>query len=202
MENKAAFKDSGLAAAAMVACRFGSDTLVRAAGGQALALTTRLMLSEGTAWSGAWTHLLPTLQDPKAFSSTKPWSLAVLSPADKPGPTFGHLVVPKRHWTMANYSHFVRPGWKLMRIDGVGLTNTGFVNPEGNGFVIVALNTSSKPQPATYEFGDWKIDRVQAFATTKDLDLGRVPSPSMQPHQFRTTLRPMSVTTFVGSARH
>ena len=109
------------------------------------------------------------------FTSKFPGSMGVLSPADGQGPLRGKLVVPKRFWTMANYSHFVRPGWKLMQIDGVGFANTGFVNPKGDGFVIVALNPSAQPQPTAYEFGQGTIGSVEAFATTADLDLARIP---------------------------
>ncbi len=136
------------------------------------------------------------------FTSNFPGSMGVLSPADGQGPLQGKLVVPKRFWTMANYSHFVRPGWKLIQIDGIGLVNTGFVNPEGNGFIIVVLNPNTTPHHATYDFGNWAIGTVDAYATTTDLNLGRVPPPTLQSHRFNATLLPMSVTTFVGKVEH
>ena len=132
------------------------------------------------------------------FTSKFPGSMGVLSPADGQGPLRGKLVVPKRFWTMANYSHFVRPGWRLMQIDGVGFANTGFVNPKGDGFVIVALNPSSQPQPTAYEFSQGTVGSVEAFATTADLDLARIPLPATHPRGFSAALLPMSVTTFVG----
>jgi glucuronoarabinoxylan endo-1,4-beta-xylanase len=246
---------------------------------RAMGFKTQLMLSEGTAWTGAWEHLLPTLQDPVArglldimashsygaaddkarrqfaaasarngkpvwmsemslmfppapddpgmdaaiqvarymhrdlveahvstwvycfaiFTSTFRGSMGVLSPADAQGPLHGTLVVPKRFWAMANYSRFVRPGWKLMGIDGVGYANTGFVDPKGTGFVIVALNPSGKPQPTVYEFGQKAIGNIEAFATTAHLDLARIPAPETAPHRFSVTLLPKSVTTFAGT---
>jgi len=245
-------------------------------------LNTQFMLSEGTAWTGAWGRLQPTLQDPDAlrflnimashsygspedparrqfaaasarnglpvwmsemslmvppapddpgidaairiagylhrdlveahasvwiycfaiFTSTFQGSMGVLSPADGQGALRGALVVPKRFWALANYSQFVRPGWKLMQIDGAGLANSGFVNPQGDGVVIVALNTGAKPQSATYDFGDQTIGAVEAFSTTTNLNLARVPPPAAQPHRFSATLPPMSVTTFVGKLGH
>jgi O-glycosyl hydrolase len=241
-------------------------------------LNTKFMLSEGTAWSGAWEHLKPTLQDPDArrflnimashsygppedkgraefaaasgrnglpvwmsemslmippqpddpgmnaalriasfihrdlvdahasawiycfaiFIPNFQGSMGVLSPVDKQAA----LVVPKRCWTLANYSRFVRPGWKLMRVDGGDTANTGFVSPEGDRFAIVTLNARAAPQPAAYHFGDWAIGQVEAFATTAGLDLARIPSPAIEPHQFHATLLPMSVTTFVGTIGH
>ena len=132
------------------------------------------------------------------FTSRFKGSMGVLSPADGQGA----LVIPKRFWTMANYSHFVRPGWKLMQVDGTGFANTGFINPEGNGFVIVALNPSENPQPTTYLFDNRTIGAVEAFSTTDNMDLAPAPLPATQPHQFSTMLPPMSVTTFVGRLGH
>jgi O-glycosyl hydrolase len=269
---------------------------------RARGLNPRLMLSEGTSWTGAWSHLTPTLDDPDSrrflsimashsygspddkargqfaeatssyglpvwmsemslmippqpddpgmsaalriagylhrdlveghasawiycfaiFTSQFQGSMGVLSPADGKGPVQGALVVPKRFWAMANYSHFVRPGWRLMQIDGDqpgetpprgvttprsdrirteldgGFGNTGFVNPEGDGFVIVALNAIASQRPATYDFGNRTIDAVEAFSTTRELNLASVAPPAMQAHRFSASLPPMSVTTFVG----
>ena len=239
---------------------------------------TRLMLSEGTAWTGAAEHLLPTLQDPisrglldimashsygaaddKArrlfaaasarngkpvwmsemslmfppapddpsmnaaiqiarymhrdlveahasawiycfaiFTSKFPGSMGVLSPADSQG----SLVVPKRFWAMASYSRFVRPGWKLIGIDGIGYANTGFIDPKGERFVIVALNPSTNPQPTEYDFGQAAVGGMEAFATTAELDLARIAPPAMNPHGFSVTLLPKSVTTFIGTLTH
>jgi glucuronoarabinoxylan endo-1,4-beta-xylanase len=122
-------------------------------------------------------------------------SLSVLSVA-----TNGALVVPKRFWAMANYSHFVRPGWKRMQIVGSRLANTGFVSPAGNGFAIVVLNASAQPKPVAYDFGNWTITgEIKAYRTDQHNDLSMVTSPLKEsPHQFSTTLPPMSVTTFAG----
>jgi O-glycosyl hydrolase len=148
------------------------------------------------------------------FALYRPWanniqgSLSLLSV----DPQNGALVVPKRFWTMANYSHFVRPGWKRIRIDSLpfpnigfySYANTGFINPQGNGFVIVALNACAKSEPATYDFGNWTIDAVEAFCTTEKLDLyhdqgHQVVPLATQPHRFTATLPPNSVTTFAGN---
>jgi glucuronoarabinoxylan endo-1,4-beta-xylanase len=125
-------------------------------------------------------------------------SLSVLSVAED-----GALVVPKRFWAMANYSHFVRPGWKRIQLDGLSFVNTGFINPEGNGFAIVVLNPTVKPQSAVYDFGDWTISAIETFCTTDTLDLyhdqaHHVVPLATQPHRFTATLPPRSVTTVIG----
>ena len=247
--------------------------LIRAAG-----LKTRIMLSEGTSWSGAWEHLLPTLQDPEArgflnimashsygspgdaarrsfaaasgrnglpiwmsemslmeppapddpgmpaairiaryihrdlvegrasawifcfaiFRSSFPGSMGVLAPADGSGSRQGALVVPKRFWAMAHYSRFVRPGWAVVGVDGAGADNTAFIDPQGDGFVVVAVNPEDKAVPAAYDFGVRTISAVRAFVTTKDLDLAEAASPEARDHGFSALLPPRSVTTFAG----
>jgi len=104
--------------------------------------------------------------------------------------------------SLTNYSRFVRPGWKLIKIDGIGIANTGFVSPNGDGFVIVSLNPSEKPQRTTNDFGNWTIGRIEAFTTTANLDLARIPAPATFPHRFSVSLLPRSVTTFAGTLGH
>jgi hypothetical protein len=110
------------------------------------------------------------------------------------------LVVPKRFWAMANYSHFVRSGWKRIQIDGLSFVNTGFINPEGNGFAIVVLNPTAKPQSAADDFGSWTITgEIKAYRTDQYMDLASVTPPVKEsPHRFTVILPPMSVTTFTG----
>lgn len=244
---------------------------------RARGLNTKFMLSEGTNWTGAWAHLLPTLKDDDArgalgmmashsydapddpararfadasarnglpvwmsemslmqppqpddpgmnaalkiagyihrdlteahasawiycfaiFTSSFRGSMGVLSPAD--GAAHGTLVVPKRFWAMANYSHFVRPGWELIDVGGAGLDNTAFVSPDGASFVIVAVNAGKNPQPVNYDFAGRTIGAVAAFATTVDTDLTAAAPPTTQLHGFGAMLAPASVTTFVGT---
>jgi O-glycosyl hydrolase len=130
------------------------------------------------------------------FTSSFQGSMGVLSPADG---AQGALVVPKRFWAMANYSRFVRPGWKMIQIDGMGFDNTGFVSPDGGSFVVVAVNAGLNPQPVNYDFGGRTIGAVKAFATTANLDLGEVSPPTAAPHGFGATLAARSVTAFVGT---
>jgi len=249
-------------------------------------LKTKLMLSEGTNWTGAWEHLKPALDDPEArqfigalashsyndptdpkfnnnqprqrfadaseqyglpvwtsemslmqkphelhddktmkaalavayyihrdvtaahasawiycfaiFHSAFPGSMGVLSPAD--GKAMGNLEVPKRFWAMANYSQFVRPGWKAVDADSVdSLLNTAFVGPEGKRFILVAVNFSDKPQAAHYSFDGWKIGAVEAHVTNEMLNLAPGAPPAVGQSEFAATLPPQSVTTFVGT---
>jgi O-glycosyl hydrolase len=122
-----------------------------------------------------------------------PASLGLFAP-----PKDGALAIPKRFWAFANYSRFAQPGWKRMRIDGLGFANTGFVSASGDRFAIVALNSSLNPRPASYNFGAWKPSAVEAFRTAKDCDLAPVPGAWVDGNTLRATLAPVSVTTFVG----
>jgi glucuronoarabinoxylan endo-1,4-beta-xylanase len=253
--------------------------MVRARG-----LKTRLMLSEGTCWSGAWNHVKPALEDPRAspyvdilashsyppappnpagedlarrefaaassrrglpvwmsemslmippqpddpgmkaalqianylhrdlslgqasawiycfaiFTAKFQGSMGVLSPADGGGPGRGRLIVPKRLWAIANYSRFVRPGWKFVAMEGTGPTATAFVDPDGRRFAIVAVNAGDEPQSVSYVFDGPIPASVEVAATTAELDLAPVAPPAARPGGFAATLAAGSVTTFTG----
>jgi O-glycosyl hydrolase len=244
-------------------------------------LNTRIMSSEGTAWAGAWAHLVPTLADnetrhdlgimashsygpladPAAnasrqqfaaassrnglpvwmsemslmppyfsgpddpsmdaailvarymhrdltlahasawiycfaiFTAKFPGSLGLLAPAD----STGTLSLPKRFWALANYSRFVRPGWKLIEINGSGPESSAFVSPQGDRFVVVTINETAQPRQTVYEFGSQQISSVESWTTSAELDLARTTSPKTEASNFTATVAPRSVTTFVVS---
>lgn len=256
---------------------------------QSRALKTKLMLSEGTNWSGAWAHLKPALDDPASrqficvlashsyndpadpfFDNDKPrqhfaiasaqydlpvwtsemslmqkphtlhddmtmkaalavayyihrdvtaahtsaWiycfaifhaefpgSMGVLSPAD--GKAMGHLMVPKRFWAMANYSQFVRPGWRAVGLGGElphdTILNTAFVGPAGERFVIVAVNLSLKEKLVHYTFDGQAIGAVGTRVTSQTQDLAPGVAPTLGQSTLDATLPPESVTTFEGN---
>jgi O-glycosyl hydrolase len=133
-------------------------------------------------------------------------SMGVLSPPDKPGAE-GELIIPKRFWAMANYSQFVQPNWKVMKVEGrienVPLTETnttGFVSPKVDEFVIVAVNPGDTGKKVTCNFGKWFIGpKVASYCTSNDYDLApNVVALTKTDHHFTATLPPKSVTTFKG----
>jgi glucuronoarabinoxylan endo-1,4-beta-xylanase len=249
-------------------------------------LKTKLMLSEGTAWSGAWDHLESVLLDPKAlplldimashsygpkydqaralFSSASekyklpvwmsemslmippeqddttmkaalrvadfmhrdiyfgrasawiycfsiftykfPGTMGVLAPADKPGEE-GELIIPKRFWTMANYSQFVKPLWKVMKVEGLlgntplkDTNTTGFISPNGDGYVIVSVNPGGAAVKVTYNFGSWTVGKtVDSYCTSEDHDLAANVVPlTVVAHNFTAIVPPFSIVTFKG----
>jgi O-glycosyl hydrolase len=147
-----------------------------------------LVEGRASAWSYCFAIFDPEFQG----------SLGVFSPATPQGA----LGIPKRFWAMANYSHFVQPGWKLMQIDSPVYFNTGFVSPDGNRFVIVAINAMTSPRRATYYFNNQTISQIDAYCTSASLDLAPVTPPASQPHEFTAELPPISITTFVGELAH
>lgn len=131
------------------------------------------------------------------FSPDFPGSMGVLSPAT----ATGGLVVPKRFWAMAHYSRFVRPGWKRIRVDGLGFANAAFISPENDRFAIVALNASGNARPATYHFGDWSPSSVEAYVTSRHADLSLASAQVGERSALQITLVPGSITTMVGGLR-
>lgn len=141
------------------------------------------------------------------FTNAFPGSMGVLSPADEPG-KIGELVIPKRFWAMANYSQFVQPGWKAVKVEGtlggVSLTETnttGFISPQGDSYIIVAINRSNVNEKVAYSFGNWFIgSTVHSYCTSENYDLAHnVVSLTSTDHNFTAYLPPGSVTTFKGS---
>lgn len=142
------------------------------------------------------------------FTSAFKGSMGVLSPADEPGKE-GQLIIPKRFWAMANYSQFVGPRWKVMKIEPqlLGITvpdtpNTGFISPKGDGFVIVSYNLAVGSKKVTYNFGKWSIGpEVDSYCTSGDYDLtpNVVPITQITNNSFTTSLPAKSVVTFKGS---
>lgn len=130
------------------------------------------------------------------FTAEFPGSMGVFSP-----PREGRLVIPKRFWVFANYSRFVRSGWRRVAVEGLGFANAAFVSPQGDRFAIVALNALPNQRPVTYDFRDWEVDSVQAFCTSSEHDLAALENVEPGRHFFRSTLTPISVTTFVGKLR-
>ncbi|HUN55104.1 MAG TPA: glycoside hydrolase [Smithella sp.] len=253
-------------------------------------LKTKLMLSEGTAWSGAWNHLEPALLDPNAlplvdimashsygqkydqaralfalasekyklpvwmsemslmippeqddttmkaalrvadymhrdiyfgrasawiycfsiFTYKFPGTMGLLAPADKPGEE-GKLIIPKRFWAMANYSQFVKPFWRVMKIEGSfdgaplkDANTTGFISPKGDGYVIVSVNPGGAAIKVTYNFGNWSIGKsVDSYCTSEEHNLTANVVPLMlETHSFTATVPPFSIVTFKGRFIH
>ncbi len=127
------------------------------------------------------------------FNAQFPGSMGILSPVND-----GKLVIPKRFWAFSNFSHFVRPGWRRVDIQGLAFANAAFVSPDEREFAIVALNASGNWRPARYDFGNYNVKEVSTYRTSADSDLASVDSPTAQQHSFTTTIAPMSVTTFIG----
>jgi len=127
------------------------------------------------------------------FNANFHGSMGVLAPVKE-----NELVVPKRFWAIANYSQFIRPGWKRIKVDGLKFANSAFINPEGDKFAIVALNASVNSRPVTYKFNRSEIRDVRVFQTSADYDLSEIDVHVDSRSEVGFTLAPFSVTTFVG----
>ena len=133
------------------------------------------------------------------FTAKFQGSMGLIAPPDIEGPAHGALRIPKRFWAIANFSRFVRPGWKLMQVEGPGGENVGFIDPGGNNFAIVAINQSATSQTAAYNFKNRTVSVVRVFATTPNLDLQPLTVQNINPNGFTAVLPPTSVLTFEGT---
>ena len=130
------------------------------------------------------------------FRSRFPGSMGVLSPSD--GDAEGALRVPKRFWAIANYSRFIRPGWKRMEVRDARGGSLGFVSPDGKRFSLVAINPSVQLQAVRYDFDGCRAEGLRAYETSQARNLQEVGSPKVDGRGFAAILAPGSVTTFTG----
>lgn len=110
------------------------------------------------------------------------------------------FTVPKRLWTIGNYSKFVRPGWKRMEATKTPARDVhiaAFRDTATGDFAIVAINKSTGDRPVTFRFDGFACDTVIPHRTSASEDLEPL-SGIAAGGSFRATLRGRTVTTFVG----
>jgi len=100
------------------------------------------------------------------------------------------ILVSKLLWTLGNFSRFVRPNMKRIKIDfeNKAVLASAF---KGKNQVVMVLVNSSENQ--TIELPKiWKRQKIESFVTSKDLDLKNIKTSSRN-----QVLIKESVTTFV-----
>jgi O-glycosyl hydrolase len=109
----------------------------------------------------------------------------------------------KRHYTLGNFSKFVRPGDYRVDVTGPipsGVLLSAFKGVDGH-VVIVAINTTSSAQsvPITITGGTAPTS-MQPWITSSVDNLAGATALSLSSGQFTAPLGPKSVTTFYGTA--
>jgi glucuronoarabinoxylan endo-1,4-beta-xylanase len=107
----------------------------------------------------------------------------------------------KRHWTMGNYSKFVRPGYKRVEVAGAVPANvflTGYVGSDGT-VVVVAINkaTAAVSVPITIAGGTAPASMTPWVTSSTD-NLASKTALAVANGSFTAALGASTVTTFVG----
>ncbi|MBV9946904.1 MAG: hypothetical protein JOZ69_08660 [Myxococcales bacterium] len=108
---------------------------------------------------------------------------------------------PKRVFALGNFSKFVRPGYVRVAATGVpsAIHVVPFTNPADGTLAIVAINTGTTAQPASFVVSgtSWPAT-VTPNVTSATADLAAGTPISLSAGRFSASLDPQSVTTFVG----
>jgi len=107
----------------------------------------------------------------------------------------------KRHWTLGNYSKFVRPGYTRVDVAGAIPDNvllTGFVGADGT-VVVVAINkaTAAVSVPITIAGGTAPAS-MTPWVTSSSANLASQSAVTVANGTFTAALGASTVTTFVG----
>ena len=110
-----------------------------------------------------------------------------------------NLNYPKRTYMTGQWSRFVRPGWHRIGVSYSGpLQITAFKDPGGQGFAIVAVNSSHQAMSQTFSLNGFAADSVTPWITSDRLSLAVQPPVAVKESNFTYQLPGSSVTTFAG----
>ena len=102
--------------------------------------------------------------------------------------------INKRGYVMGQFAKFVRPGYK--RVDVTGSPNiSAYTN--GTKAVIVAINSGSARATQSFNFQNGTVTSVTPYTTSATKNLQPAASINVSTNNFKYTLEPKSVTTFV-----
>ncbi|SFY04484.1 glucuronoarabinoxylan endo-1,4-beta-xylanase, partial [Cytophaga hutchinsonii ATCC 33406] len=117
------------------------------------------------------------------------------------GPMNENGTISKRGYCMAQYSKFIRPGYK--RVDATKNPATGVyisAYKKGDDVVVVAINRSTSSQTITLSVPGTKVTTWEKYVTSGSKSLAKEANINSSTGSFQITLDPQSTTSFVGTA--
>ncbi len=108
-----------------------------------------------------------------------------------------HYIVNKKYYVMANFSRFIRPGFRFIDI-GDAQSIAGY-DPAHHRLVVVSVNAHKSGREIIFNLNgfDYIGGRVQAYLTSPGHNLKHIIGPSLFGNRFRVTLPAHATTTFV-----
>lgn len=115
----------------------------------------------------------------------------------------GDNAIPKRLWTLGNYSKFIKPGMVRFALTGTPPTNvlvSAYKDPTSNNVVVVAINSNVTSTSLTVILDSTsKVQVVTPWVTDPSNNIAGQSPINLSQHSFTVTLSASSVTTFVGN---
>ena len=111
--------------------------------------------------------------------------------------------ISKRGWCMAQYTKFVRPGFKRVDATKSPATNV-YVSAYkgGDQIVIVAVNTNTSSKSLTFSLAGAKVTEFTQYTTSSSKNLANGGTISVSGSGFSATIDAQSVTTWVGNGTY
>ncbi len=106
-------------------------------------------------------------------------------------------IVNKKYFVMANFSRFIRPGFRFIDISDA--KSIAGYDPVAHRLVIVSVNAQWHVRPMTFDLTGFGLiaGRVQAYVTSPACNLTSVSAPRLSGNRLGVTLPARSTTTFV-----
>ena len=152
-------------------------------------------IGEGVYWAQR-IHLFMTAAQANAwhywwFSSPSSSNSALLGPGG---------VIPKRVYTIGQFSKFVRPGFYRIAATASGTALvSAYKDPATGAFAIVAINNTATDVTETFTLTHFTATSVTPWLTSGTADLAAQPPLTVSGGAFTAVLPASSVTTFVGT---
>ncbi len=93
----------------------------------------------------------------------------------------GSITTHKTLWTLGNYSLFIRPGYKRVKLEGAddmsGLLGSAYISPDSTRLVAVYVNIGKENEPISTDIKVWNGYEVKTrttYRTSSLIDLMRV----------------------------
>jgi glucuronoarabinoxylan endo-1,4-beta-xylanase len=113
--------------------------------------------------------------------------------------------IPKRLYTLGNYSKFIRPGYVNVSVAGTIPANvfiSAYKDPSSGKVVVVAINNNtgaSNTSVPVFLSGGQAVTQMTPYATSSSETLTAKTAVTVTNSSFTASLEPQSVTTFVSN---
>jgi glucuronoarabinoxylan endo-1,4-beta-xylanase len=144
-----------------------------------------------------WLHSALTVGEASAWLW---WWYRANNTDDNEGLLLKNGMDTKRHYTMMNYSRFIRPGYKAVAISGAAPSDillSGYKGPDGT-IVVVAINKGAAAADVPITIAGTAPAMLTPWVTSAADDFVSKTALAVSGGKFTAALASKTVTTFVG----